>query len=62
MCGHICTACGQVMLGSPLQTPEGELGVAFPPENLPKVSWPKDAAVDPVHRLAAPFWCRCGSV
>ncbi|CAE7513428.1 mok12 [Symbiodinium sp. CCMP2592] len=26
-----------VMLGSPLQTPEGELGVAFPPENLPKV-------------------------
>ena len=24
------------MLGSPLQTPEGELGVAFPPEDLPK--------------------------
>ncbi|CAE7491638.1 unnamed protein product [Symbiodinium natans] len=26
-----------VMLGSPLQTPAGELGVAFPPEDLPKV-------------------------
>ena len=44
----------KVMLGSPLQTPEGELGVAFPPENLPKASWPQVSAIDPAWRLRAP--------